>query len=243
MLGAAKDRGRWWTDHDKLCVKWFRWFEAKPRCITLRREGNRIFWNDQEGESGTATLEEAKQVPLPIECRVTEPENLRATVTASPVAPSPPAAMEPSNSSPMFQFSGLPLTEIVAMRVPEAEMSRLGADVPGRKAVDAPEEKVSHPSTPPAAKPSPRVSAVQIQPAFRVAGVEAGDSLNVRGGPSEYHPAVGSLPADGRGIQIIGACLDSWCPIQRGGVVGWVNRYYLSEEGATSDPENDSITR
>ena len=34
-LGAIKDRGRWWTDGDKLCMKWFRWFDAKPRSMAL----------------------------------------------------------------------------------------------------------------------------------------------------------------------------------------------------------------
>ena len=28
-LGALKDRGRWWTEGDQLCMKWFRWFDAK----------------------------------------------------------------------------------------------------------------------------------------------------------------------------------------------------------------------
>jgi len=57
-LGAVHDRGRWWIDHDQLCVKWFRWFEAQTRCLTLQREGAKIYWQDAEGKSGTATIAE-----------------------------------------------------------------------------------------------------------------------------------------------------------------------------------------
>ena len=38
---------------DQLCVKWFRWFEAQPRCLNLQREGQKIYWQDAEGKSGT----------------------------------------------------------------------------------------------------------------------------------------------------------------------------------------------
>ncbi len=34
-LGAAKDRGRWSVDGDKLCIKWFRWFDSEPRCMEI----------------------------------------------------------------------------------------------------------------------------------------------------------------------------------------------------------------
>ena len=42
-LGAARDRGRWWINNDRLCVKWFRWFEAQTRCITVEHDGAKIF--------------------------------------------------------------------------------------------------------------------------------------------------------------------------------------------------------
>ncbi len=66
---------------------------------------------------------------------------------------------------------------------------------------------------------------------YRVQGVGYGDALNVRNGPSEYHPAIGTIPAEGRGVEIVGACRDLWCPIRHGRTTGWVNRYYLAEEG------------
>jgi hypothetical protein len=55
-LGSAHDRGRWWISNDRLCVKWFRWFEAQTRCVTVEHEGTKIFWKDEGGETGTATI-------------------------------------------------------------------------------------------------------------------------------------------------------------------------------------------
>ena len=69
-----------------------------------------------------------------------------------------------------------------------------------------------------------------MQVSFRVSGVIDGDTLNVRSGPSEYHPAVGRIPASGRGVHIVGTCRDTWCPIKHGQLKGWVNRYYLAED-------------
>jgi hypothetical protein len=65
MLGAAKDRGRWWLERDQICMKWFRWFDAKARCISLQREANKILWHENSGESGTATLVDAPKQPAP----------------------------------------------------------------------------------------------------------------------------------------------------------------------------------
>jgi len=57
VLGSAKDRGRWWVDGDQLCTKWFRWFDAGVRCLTIRQDGARIHWRKvDDGEEGTGTL-------------------------------------------------------------------------------------------------------------------------------------------------------------------------------------------
>ncbi len=58
LLGAAKDRGRWWVASDQLCYKWFRWFDAEPRCLAIKQEAKRIFWQRDDGENGTATIVE-----------------------------------------------------------------------------------------------------------------------------------------------------------------------------------------
>jgi hypothetical protein len=78
MLGASKDRGRWWLERDQICMKWFRWFDARARCISLQREANRIHWQEASGESGTATLVEAakpksKPKPEPVVAHKREP--------------------------------------------------------------------------------------------------------------------------------------------------------------------------
>lgn len=58
ILGAPKDRGRWWVEGDRLCAKWFRWFDAEVRCLTIAQDGSRIYWRKDNGETGTATLVE-----------------------------------------------------------------------------------------------------------------------------------------------------------------------------------------
>ena len=65
VLGSSKDRGRWWVDGDKLCTKWFRWFDAGVRCLTIKMDGTRVFWRKiDDGETGTGTLiAEAKPEP------------------------------------------------------------------------------------------------------------------------------------------------------------------------------------
>lgn len=90
LLGSKKDRGRWWVDGDKLCSKWFRWFDAKPRCITVAQDGTRLHWRQDDGDTGTATLVEA---PAPKE----DPAAKRAAIV---VADAEPAAKTPAAKSP-----------------------------------------------------------------------------------------------------------------------------------------------
>lgn len=122
VLGSAKDRGRWWVEDDKLCTKWFRWFDAGVRCLTIAREGARIHWRKiDDGETGTGTLvnwtePKAKQKPEPKSAVVAkadppvekskpaaapEPEK-RATRLAGPQreVPTEPAASAPTSAPP-----------------------------------------------------------------------------------------------------------------------------------------------
>jgi len=64
-LGSAKDRGRWWIDQDRFCVKWFRWFEAETRCLTMEADGPKVFWRDTSGKSGTATIVKHDNATVP----------------------------------------------------------------------------------------------------------------------------------------------------------------------------------
>lgn len=56
-LGAQKDRGRWQVRNGKLCQKWFKWLSGDTTCLTIRREGQKIYWQSDEGQTGTAMIE------------------------------------------------------------------------------------------------------------------------------------------------------------------------------------------
>ncbi len=64
VLGAVRDRGRWRVAGDKLCLKFFRWFDAKERCLDITMDGTRLTWVDTSGERGTATLVEQGRVHI-----------------------------------------------------------------------------------------------------------------------------------------------------------------------------------
>ncbi len=88
VLGAARDRGRWWVADDELCMKWFRWFEAKQRCVRLSLDGARIFWSGEEGRTGTG--------------RIVEPAPVIASATPEPAqaAPKPPVPAARPDAAP-----------------------------------------------------------------------------------------------------------------------------------------------
>ena len=73
-------------------------------------------------------------------------------------------------------------------------------------------------------------------PTFRVTRVAVDDALIIRSGPSEYHPSVGVIPPDGKGVLIVGDCRDLWCPVRHRRAIGWVNRYYLVDDSVPSSP-------
>ena len=66
FLGSATDRGRWWIAGDRLCHKWFKWFDAEVQCLKLQRDGQQLYWSRDDGKTGTATLVSASPIePLP----------------------------------------------------------------------------------------------------------------------------------------------------------------------------------
>ena len=260
-LGATKDRGRWWTADDKLCMKWFRWFDAKERCMVLHREGNRVQWAEGSGESGTATITEAPKTV--VASASAKPKKEPKVVAAPPVqriddvaaAPAPVVDEQAVEWPERKPFATAALDRVLQ---PEKapEPARLGMneieatsdvapaaaprdEAPAARADPPPAAKKSPQAKAPAAAPPARKvarkepqAAKVAAPTFRVSGVGFGDTLNIRNGPSEYHDAVGTIPSEGRGVHIIGACRDLWCPVRHGRTTGWVNRFYLAEEGA-----------
>lgn len=260
-LGATKDRGRWWTADDKLCMKWFRWFDARERCMVLHREGNRVQWAEGSGESGTATITEATKTV--VASAPAKPKKEHKVVAAPPaqriddVAAAPaPVVDEPAVERPErkpFATAALDAAALdkVLQSEKEPEPARLGMneiettpdtapaaasrdEVPVQRAAAKKSRQAKAPAAmPPArkvARKDPQAAKVAA-PTFRVSGVGYGDTLNIRKGPSEYHDAVGTIPSEGRGVQIIGACRDLWCTVRHGRTTGWVNRFYLAEEG------------
>jgi hypothetical protein len=118
-------------------------------------------------------------------------------------------------------------TPPVDVPVPRAEQP---APKPKQRQAKGSPAASSAPPVTKSARRTPPATAAPVLTSFRVAGVSYGDTLNVRSGPSEYHAAIGTIPASARGVQIVGQCRDVWCPIRHGRVKGWVNRYYLAED-------------
>lgn len=132
VLGSAKDRGRWWVEDDKLCTKWFRWFDAGVRCLTIAREGARIHWRKiDDGETGTGTL-----------VNWTEPK----------------AKQKPEQKPAVVAKAALPVEKSKPASVPESEKraTRLAGpprEVPAEQAAPAP-TSVSKPETIPTSAPT-----------------------------------------------------------------------------------------
>ncbi|MGE3229063.1 MAG: SH3 domain-containing protein [Hyphomicrobium sp.] len=289
VLGAAKDRGRWWVDGDKLCTKWFRWFDAGVRCLTIARDGSRIYWRKvDDGETGTGTLilKPADEPKVP-----TTPAVIAKAEAPAPKTPVKEGTYASRLAGPPREAPADPVPEkrsvvargdIATSSTGSAEGGALEFGAGFRDAAKHAEATAQAPvadSAPPAAAKvavlppkeprkapakaenkvqykaaaagpaqeqkraaasKPRESAAQTSSSrtvalYRVVGVEDYDVLNVRRGPSEEHVQIASIPPSGRRVEIVGECRADWCPIKYGAVTGWVNRYYLAEEGSRED--------
>ena len=208
-LGAAHDRGRWWIDHDQLCVKWFRWFEAQPRCLNLQREGQKIYWQDADGKSGTATITASNPQIATIESKAaseTEPSAPADTSTAvsQPSDASPPAPARVSEQWEALRFApmNLGLSAALAAVAQQPAATESLTSTPSFHVSDKAETSpVPSERTIPASRTPPaRVSSWTSS--FRVVHVVMDDALVVRSGPSEFHAAIGTIPADGDGYRL-----------------------------------------
>ena len=283
LLGAPKDRGRWWVAQDQLCYKWFRWFESEPRCLVVRQAGLRIFWARDDGENGTGTIVEPGQTQTlpqksvvavaPNEAKTASPQPIQVPVRgapevvskadaskvttfvtasaaptsvpkvderAQPALASRPRILNPQSDKQPVIASEQTLPQATNKAADRADIKppKISASKPTVLKPETTEtNKKSQPPTKTAALNAKTVAQQTATPPkqkfseekilFRIVGVRHDDVLNVRIGPSEYHAAIGSISPKGRGIAIIGGCLDEWCPIQHRSMKGWVNRYYL----------------
>lgn len=265
VLGAEKDRGRWWVVGDKLCLKWFRWFDAEQQCLTLKQDDNRIYWQEDAGKSGTATIIQRGEMaaktapparsfvsaavaappmpppatppvlaPQPGISAAPSPEYGQLTIISRAEAATPPSAAEPADEAAQDAPATIPSQAAAPAAKPPAARAaakkhppKLAAKSPAPKKIEKGAAVAALKSNKPAADNRARL---EQAPTYQVAGVDADDVLNIRSGPSEYHAAVGVIPPEGRGVKIVGACEQDWCPITHGRFKGWVNRYYLSQE-------------
>ena len=135
-LGAEKDRGRWWIAGDQLCLKWFRWFDAEQRCLELRQDGDRIYWHEQDGKSGTATITaRAPQIQQVVaKARPVSPPPVVASVLAAPSLPPPAAPARAAASAPASSSAVLGNLTII---------SRAEAATPPPQAETEPQETVA----------------------------------------------------------------------------------------------------
>ncbi len=114
-LGSPSDTGKWWVAQDRLCYKWSKWFDGERRCMKIRHEGARIFWEKEDGETGTGTVTQRAQRPPPAPSAVAARQSTPPTATtsrsaapqsqpsaaavAAPKAAARPATPPPSNAT------------------------------------------------------------------------------------------------------------------------------------------------
>lgn len=262
-LGADRDRGRWWVSGDHLCMKWFKWFEAAVHCFSLQLHGNRVYWQEQGGRSGTATIAfrpKEEPQPRPVVASVLsapervepapkrtdatpkhvgaphkEPRSVQVAAPATSVERAPVHAPQPAASAEKHVSPAAEARQPApAMRIAKAADGEPVAQT-GTQTIRQSAKSAAIPPLPVRAAAALAVpQPVPVRRAFRVIRVATNDVLNVRSGPSEYHTAVGAIEPDGRGIDIIGPCRGHWCPIRYGRMSGWVNSYYLAPEWAAS---------
>ena len=258
FLGSATDRGRWWVADDKLCHKWFKWFDAEVQCLRLRRDGERLFWSRDDGKTGTATLIAAAPIePAPyalgsppsrqVAALPVEPPMEIARVDASgvdvPVVVSPKVTARPTPKPQAVTPKQAPVAEpdpklnaqVLAAAKPAGPPPAriaLAAVVPGTKSAVNP--KRTSPEIKPLEQPIAAQAPLQPPPgcnvSFMVAGVHPDDVLHMRQGPSAETPAVGALAPRSQGVLLTGRCQQDWCPVTHRGITGWVNVNYLVEE-------------
>jgi N-acetylmuramoyl-L-alanine amidase len=65
---------------------------------------------------------------------------------------------------------------------------------------------------------------------YKVVNVAPDSVLDVRSGPNADLSVVATIPPDGRGVRIMGACSGQWCRIEYRTARGWVDRRFLTSE-------------
>lgn len=197
-LGAERDRGRWHISGDKLCLKWFRWFDAEERCLTLQQEDQRIHWQEVDGKSGTATIIERTEIasakPAPAPPAAKAPAPVIASATPSPALPAPVVAAATANTSKPDPFAGI----TIISRAEAATSQPASEAPPAAVALDGPETapaepiKTAQPVKP--AKQAPAKIAAVKPPAAKKASPAKVSSLVLTKEQAGKRAALGSEP-------------------------------------------------
>ncbi len=72
--------------------------------------------------------------------------------------------------------------------------------------------------------------------AWRVVNITPNDTLNIRSGPSTAYPVLGEAPPGAGGLVELGPCLQGWCNIQYGAVIGWVSGRFIAPDPNPAPP-------
>ena len=63
-LGSGNDRGRWSVKGNRICQKFFKWFDGETHCLDVKQDGRRLVWRRDDGLSGTATVSADNSAPF-----------------------------------------------------------------------------------------------------------------------------------------------------------------------------------
>ncbi len=251
FLGSAADTGRWWVAQNLLCHRWNIWFKAEKTCLTITRDGDKITWLRDDGDTGTATImpnstmvaarglsNKKSTLGGPVD---TMPATARVAAPASLPAPVVEAADEEAQvTEPVYEPVYEPAAHIPAVPAEPAKVQAIAK--PSVEKVKQAALQTDKAVATPAFKPVVKQRAAQKitkrsvargaaeAPTFWVYGVAEDDVLNVRMGPSTEADVVGAIPPEARGVRMAGACEGMWCLVEFGGNRGWVNRSYLVYE-------------
>ncbi len=66
---------------------------------------------------------------------------------------------------------------------------------------------------------------------YAIAGIFADSVLQIRSEPDQGAQFLGAIPGDATDVEGLGDCRAAWCLVRHNGVVGWVARRHLAENG------------